>query len=190
NPPNLLLIKRVTALNSTNYTTVIDDGVANNEDNDPKWPSNYLQGQITLTGKPGDQIEYTIYFLNNGGSAAQSVRICDAIQSWQDFVPNTYTGVFPQDNPGSLGDSGIALKIGTGSELHMSNISDPPDRGEYVPSPTVPTNCNTSSNPNGTVVVDVTRNSGSPTFPSLPNATAAGTPTDSYGYIRFRTKAK
>ncbi|MEI6426892.1 MAG: hypothetical protein WCO45_00685 [Pseudanabaena sp. ELA607] len=190
NPPNLLLIKRVTALNSTNYTTFVDDGVANNEDNDPKWPSNYLLGQIALSGKPGDQIEYTIYFLNNGGSAAQSVRICDAIQSWQDFVTNTYTGIFPQDNPGSLGDAGIALKIGTGSEFHMSNISDAPDRGEYVPSPTVPANCNISSNPNGTVVVDVTRNSGSPTFPSLPNATAAGTPADSYGYVRFRTKAK
>jgi hypothetical protein len=83
---------------------------------------------------------------------------------------------------------GMALAIGdTTPTSYLTTANDPPDRGQYLAKPTaIPTTCNlgTAANPNGTVVVDVTRSSD---LPTLASSTGTGTPPTSYGYVRFRT---
>lgn len=66
----------------------------------------------------------------------------------------------------------------------MTNAGDS-DRGEFFPAGTTPSaNCS-ASNDNGAVVVDVVTNPD-----TLPQATAPGVPTNSYGFIRFRARVK
>ncbi|WP_171974771.1 DUF11 domain-containing protein [Leptolyngbya sp. 'hensonii'] len=207
--PNLLLVKRITAVVSGGVTTpfntvfnaattIISD--PNNDDGNANWPAGYLQGGgvpdagvspadpvDAVAIKPGDQVEYTIYFLNAGGRDARKVRLCDRLEPNQTFVPTAYNGSSPGDG-GSATNQGLALAIGsTAPTAYLTNVADAPDRGEFVASPTVPAKCNTVDNPNGTIVVDVTRDA--PLSPqSIPYATAPGTPTGSYGFIRFRTQ--
>lgn len=73
----LLLVKRITRINNQDVTDVMDgrSDVSINapnyvpepyatDDNDPKWTAGYLRGLINAsTVKPGDELEYTIYFL-------------------------------------------------------------------------------------------------------------------------------
>jgi uncharacterized repeat protein (TIGR01451 family) len=204
-PPNVLLVKRITAVNGSNANlfSFIDETAGPNaaDDNNPLWPTNYLIGGGTsnaadpfITGalpiRPGDILDFTIYFLNAGQGAASNVRVCDRLQPQLEFVPTSFNGLAPRDG-GITPDQGIALAVGsTTPTAFLSNINDPPDRGQFVAAPTVPLNCNTADNPNGTVVVDVTRTTGSPTLPQIPNATASGVPATSYGFVRLRARVR
>ncbi|MFN7809605.1 MAG: hypothetical protein ACK5W6_11430, partial [Pseudanabaena sp.] len=102
---------------------------------------------------------------------------------------------------------GIALQTGTtvGDRRFLTGVNDAPDRGRYydpalgeVPAATGsercadPNNPNASltSNPNGIVAVNVTRTTGTPPFPLVPNATGAGIPPESYGFVRFRVRVR
>ena len=110
-------VKRITAINglttNPNDTTplnqFVDDtasSVASN-DNHANWPSNYLLGELDAgLVQPGDEIEYTVYFLNAGGGAAADVRICDWIQPNQTFVTGQYGG------------NDIALQLGEWGQSH------------------------------------------------------------------------
>lgn len=194
--PKVLLVKRITAVNgnSTGLTGFVDDPNTT-DDNNPSWPSGYLKGggiDGTLQVKPGDTLDYTIYFVNAGVKPANSVRICDAIPPNTEFVPDTYNGLTPTDG-GLEADSGIALAIGSNTPTaYLTNVADS-DRGQYYPPGQVPPNCfdvngnPITSNPNGLVAVNITNNT---TFPSLPANTTSSPSSQNYGFIRFRVRVK
>jgi hypothetical protein len=149
------------------------------------WPANYIVG-ATDAGKvvPGDFIEYTIYFLNNQGSDAKNVKICDPIRGSQDYVPSSTT----------LNLTSNPTAAGTG-------VSDTASRLNVFTGNTVPANCNmgaaasTGTN-NGGVAIDITTiGTGTATADQpvgIPGATSATAPgnDNTYGMFRFRTQVK
>ncbi|MCS6812334.1 MAG: hypothetical protein NZ772_01980, partial [Cyanobacteria bacterium] len=190
--PNVLLVKRITRINTTDITGFVD--APGPEDNNPNWPApaaTYLRGAIDSgIVRPGDELEYTIYFLSAGPAAATNLRICDVVPANSDFLPTAFNGL-PGDG-GLPADQGIALALSTTAlptapTNGLTNVNDAPDRGLFVPpSAPIPPRCNTAApNVSGVVVVDVVQ---APT--TLPGATAPGTPTNSYGFIRFRTRVR
>jgi uncharacterized repeat protein (TIGR01451 family) len=179
NRPNVLLVKRISAINTDRFTTVFNPNTTiasdlNNHDGNPLWPANYIQGGGVIDEhvspadpvrankiKPGDEVEYTIYFLNAGNRGAKKVRICDLLTPNQTYVP------------------GVTLAIG-------DNISTNGDNIKYIPAGgAIPANCGIKDgkNVNGLVVVDVTSHC---TIEILPSGIKEHD--RSYGYVRFRTK--
>ncbi|MBD2194163.1 hypothetical protein H6G08_10655 [Calothrix anomala FACHB-343] len=199
--PKLLLVKRITRINTQDINDLIDGRsdvavTASNyvapayaaDDNDPKWPSNYLRGAIKTNAIPQDELEYTIYFLSNGDNNSTNVKICDLVPQNTTFVPNAFNGQTPNDGGLAGADQGIALAIGsTNPTVYLSNIQDSSDRGRYYSANDSSTPSFCGSNINGAVVVNVTR---SPDLANLPQATGTGTPSNSYGFVRFRAKVK
>ncbi|MBD2436280.1 lamin tail domain-containing protein [Nostoc sp. FACHB-110] len=197
----LLLIKRITRINSQDLTDIVDgrSDVATNaanyvpepyatDDSDSKWPVSYLRGLINAgTVKPGDEVEYTIYFLSKGPNNATNVKFCDLVPSNTTFLPTAFNGLTPRDGGLPGADSGIALAVGSSTPtVYLSNIADS-DRGTFYAANDSATPSYCGNNTNGAVVVNVTR---SPDLPNLPAATNSGTPASSYGFIRFRAKVK
>jgi uncharacterized repeat protein (TIGR01451 family) len=193
--PDVVLVKRITAINgqpinpndNTLLNQVVDDttSIYQDDDSDPGWPANYLVGAINAgLVKPGDTIEYTVYFLSAGTAPAESVRICDRIQPNQAFQLGAY----------NAGTADVQLQVGTNAILNLTAANDvgpTGDRTELISAGITPSNCNLSStNDNGTLVVDLTGTTGTgdPALTDLPNSTGQGTPTNSYGYFRFVTK--
>ena len=208
--PGFNLVKRITAITDMAPTTPVTTqitgfenqaaDVVGNNDSDTKWPSassQYLRGAINCTtaapcnsgavsgAKPGDLVEYTIYFLSNGSDNVKNVQLCDRIPTNTTFELNTYgtdNGVlFGWDNTLAAlpnpADSTVA-----GNKVAINNAS------AFVaaaPLPITPTNpCNGASNPNGAVLFNI----GASTI--VPAATGTGTPINSYGFIRFKVKVK
>ncbi|MBW4578744.1 MAG: DUF11 domain-containing protein [Tildeniella nuda ZEHNDER 1965/U140] len=179
--PQILLVKRITALNGVNITTTVDDPGSTN-DNAANWStpidgtsgiSTYLRGAINGGAiKPGDLLEYTIYFLSDGGAAATNINLCDLVPSNSTFVPTSFS---------SAPESGINLTIGATS-TNLTNVPDA-DGGQFFNPGATPSVSCSATNSNGAVVVNVVK---SPA--SLPNATAPGTPNNAYGFIRFRAR--
>jgi len=204
NPPKLLLVKRITALNgdSTNFN-VFDPLDATNQVSS-NWPSDnttHLRGKINGGQvEPGNILEYTIYFLSVGGVPAANTKICDLVPDGLEFVPtgfNNDTGISP--NTGS--DFGIVLgwdSTNTGSLpspatplsgaslLRLTGVGDA-DGGEFFAAGTTPSTTCTAANTNGAVVVVV---GGTTAATGIPKATAPGTPTGSYGFFRFRARVR
>ena len=202
--PNVVLVKRITAINGSAVTLsgdalddyINDSGDANDDASNP-WPTpveNYLVGGIDGgLVVPGDEIEYTIYFLSNGGADAQNVLLCDYVPANTAFVASAFNSS-PAQDPGGLstGDRGIVLSQGT-TTASITNLSDG-DRGYYFspgidPAGTFPgLDCDgdgnsSNTNLNGAVVVELG---------TLPYA-ESGTPTpapSSYGFVRFRGRVK
>ncbi|MFN6569269.1 lamin tail domain-containing protein [Dendronalium sp. ChiSLP03b] len=198
----LLLIKRITRINNKDLTDIVDGrsdvptNAANyipepyaSDDNDAKWPAGYLRGLINAgTVKPGDEVEYTVYFLSKGQGNATNVRLCDLVPANTTFIPTAFNAMTPNDGGLAGAEQGIALAVGSNTPtVYLSNIEDASDRGRFYPAndPATPSSC--GNNSNGAVVVNVTRN---PDLPNLPPATASGTPASSYGFIRFRARVK
>lgn len=196
NDTRLLLVKRITNLipnrNGIDFNTFVDDGIANNEDNDSKWPSNqniYLRGQTGgLEVQPGDEIEYTVYFLSNGGQMAQDVQICDVIPNNTTFVQDTYGT-----------EVGIGLGLDHNSlpiipNVELSNLLNDDQGDFYAPGTTPPPFCkkNDPLNANNLILVNSSNNNAGAVVLSLdsplPFATDAGNPSDSYGFLRFRVQ--
>jgi uncharacterized repeat protein (TIGR01451 family) len=201
--PNVLLVKRITAINGNRTRNPNDNTLLNGyqdqtgaraaDDNHPNWPtpinsnsslggniSTFLQGAID-GGKvrAGDAIEYTIYFLNAGGANASNLKICDRITPNQLFKSNTYAL-----------DKGIQLQIGNNGVLDLTNTADSIDRGQFIiPNGSV-TGCNLQGpNDDGTIAINVTGTSGNPILNTLSGSAGSATP-NSYGLIRFTTKVK
>jgi uncharacterized repeat protein (TIGR01451 family) len=187
NPASVLLVKRITAINGTQISSVVDNPGSTN-DNHANWPnplnsgnniSTFLKGAIDGgTVKPGDEIEYTIYFLNSGEASAKTVRICDRIIGEQTLSGNT-----------------IELHQGDGTSNYttISNLTTAADgdRATYYSDINSITgaSCNFKTNPtenNGAIVVDVDGSS-NPGWTKVVGSTAPGT-ANSYGFIRFKTK--
>ena len=194
---NLILVKRITAINGVDKPEYVHNpDPTSTDDKDSKWPtpldtnsgiSTYLRGAIDGGSvRPGDDIEYTIYFLSNGKDDATKVNICDPIPTNTTFVPTTYNTKFITDGGIAGTDKGIALALGsTTPTVYLTNVSDPPDRGRFYPAHDPATSPYCKTNTNGAVEVNITRSSD---FPNLPSATTPGTPTNSYGFIRFHVK--
>ena len=207
--PGLNLVKRITAINSTPITGFVDGAnTATSNDNDTNWPTantQYLRGAIDCTTAspcnggtissvaPGGLIEYTIYFLSNGAIPARNVQLCDRIPANTIFQPDTYGsgngillgwnttgGALPLPDPtnSTLGAGKVAL----------NNVPDA-DAGQFIAANVSVTNapvpCNDgSTNPDGALLVRL----GAAT--NVPNATGSGSPTNSYGFIRFQVRVK
>jgi uncharacterized repeat protein (TIGR01451 family) len=208
--PGVYLVKRITAINGQPITR---DGsslssyinVASNpyDDNnitipvqilptDPpkdtdRWPNinTFLLGGIAGgTVKPGDSVEYTIYFLSAGDNYAKNVSLCDLIPANQSFFPTTYNRLY-SNQTGTIGiDRGLLLSTG-GQERLLTNAGDSDQGRYYPPGSTLPDACKPTptsplpTNTNGAVVFNLG---------DLSVATPIGSPPDanSYGYIRFR----
>jgi uncharacterized repeat protein (TIGR01451 family) len=196
---SLLLIKRITAINPGQSDEIrfnrfvndphdVNDDVAN-------WPNNkniYLPGEIEVKNiKPGDEVEYSIYWLSNGRKSAKDVKICDAVPDNMTFVKHSYgtevgialgldqatLPVTPNQNLTNIigDDRGNFYGAGTNPPAKLCQKIDPTD-------PTRLVEVNNSNNSNGVIVVDL--------GDALPPAIAPGNPPNSYGMIRFRAKIK
>lgn len=183
NNPQLVLVKRVTAIGSTAITTVVDDTRATStaaNDNNAKWPtpldatsgiSNILQGSlITSKVAPSQEIEYTIYFLSAGNVSIEQVNICDLIPTNTTYVTGS----------GLISFNG-ATSTPLTSEYKTGAISSTTIPGiglckSTVVNPQTTAGLSATENPNGLVWVEVD----SKRTPST--ALASG----EYGYIRFR----
>ena len=193
-------------------SSYIDVGSTTDNDNEVNWPGapiaenfgggagtveRYITGvsgidDVTavtgVTVNPGDVLEYTIPFLSNGAVPAQDVFICDRIPTNTTFDPTAFNGSTP-----APGDHGIFISFNSnnvaltndndGDEIADTGGNDNGIGGYYFPPTVDPSvelgttiNCN-GSNDNGVIVVDLS---------DIPNATGDGTPTDAYGFIRFR----
>jgi uncharacterized repeat protein (TIGR01451 family) len=211
--PNVLLVKRITKIN--NRTSTFGGDVLNDyidEPNNPyddnsitlvepvkpirpdtdKWPDLNGDGKPDLIGGinggnviPGDEIEYTIYYLSSGEQPANGMLFCDRVPSNTNFIPTAFNN-FPTKNISGLpgGDRGIVWQY-NGATESFTNTNDG-DTAEYLSPGIDPTakypdiQCD-GTNTNGVVVVNLG---------NLPNATAPGTPIGSYGFIRFRGRVK
>ena len=156
-----------------------------------KWPGTDAANSSTfLLGgrnggetKPGDEIEYTIYFLSAGAQDAVDVQICDRIPNSQTFVPDVFNSQTPAPGGGAGANRGILVEY-DGATLAYSNDADGDTARFYPPGASLPDACRSvpnQSEDNGAVVVDLG---------TLPNATSPGTPDTSYGLIRFRSIVK
>ncbi|MEO0535467.1 MAG: SdrD B-like domain-containing protein [Cyanobacteria bacterium P01_A01_bin.123] len=180
-PPSVVLLKRITAIN--NVPIAFDGPQTPEEDEvDDLFPSNFLEG--TVDGgetRPGDEIEYTIYFISNGDRAAENVAFCDLVPEYT-TISSTAFNANPatQDTGGIPGaDRGIVLGLGS-DELSMTNVADG-DRGVYV-QPGDPTGLDCGGpNSNGAVVVFIG---------DIPNANGNPNPNTSYGFVRFRARVQ
>jgi len=165
--PRLRLVKRITSVNTTTFSNVVDDP-ADVNDNPGIWPTTLqpvglreLDPQTPL--ESGDEVEYTIYFISDGTEESQNVRLCDAIPLGTTFIPESF---------GS--SSGILLNQG-GTQVPQTNAPDT-DQGTFS-SPLTPVTapCPDTNNPNGSVLVQF--------VPSIPN-----TPPNNVGFVRFRVR--
>ncbi len=207
----MVLVKRITAIKQAGTSTWIRtanpneppatatrlDGVVHNTANDAAtiyWPStNYLLGAVNAgTIKPGDELEYTIYYLNaqTQGTSATTVKICDPIRGKQ-----TYTA-------GSMSLSAGGAAIGLTDAVDPATGADRANAYGKAALPTVvaaPTDCNiggtgyavpTTDRDNGGVAIQLTGTGATNqvNLLTIPGATAVATPTTSYGWFRFTTK--
>ncbi|NJL87240.1 MAG: DUF11 domain-containing protein [Leptolyngbyaceae cyanobacterium SM1_1_3] len=203
--PNLLLVKRITAINDRRYSDLIDghsdvastadDYVPAPEDeadNASGWPSGYLRGRIRgLQAAPGDVVEYTIYFLSNGAVAADQVLLCDYIPADTRFVRVAFNFASePVANGLSGADRGIVLSQ-EDATVSLTNSADG-DRGYYFAPGVDPANtfvkidCEgdgnaVNRNSNGAIVVDVG---------NLPSARVSNNSSSAYGFVRFRVQVR
>jgi uncharacterized repeat protein (TIGR01451 family) len=204
--PNLLLVKRITAINpgqpnAIQFNNFIDDNGTTN-DNNLKWPdsdsnpgnniNNYLRGAISVPQiKPGDEVEYTIYFLSNGDADAKNIQICDVVPDNMTFNKNSYgtevgmslalnsttLPIIPNKNLSNLidTDEGSFYAPGTNPLINLCKKHNPNNPNNLIP-------VDSSNNLSGAVLINLST--------PLPPATATGTPPDSYGFVRFRAKVK
>jgi uncharacterized repeat protein (TIGR01451 family) len=213
--PNILLVKRITRINDSK-TTIGGDNLASyvdtsspyddNVDETPPFagqpdpakddttywpaPSSFLIGGVNGGQiKSGDEIEYTIYFLSAGTSTARNVTLCDRIPTSQTFVPGAFNSTPIAPGGSSSSNHGIAVSY-NGTAYSYSNLEDGDAAQYYFPGTTLPGACGAGANTTGAVVVNLGSGATNATGGSLPNATAPGTPTTSYGWIRFRAKVE
>jgi uncharacterized repeat protein (TIGR01451 family) len=210
-PAELKLLKRITNVSRGGVSIVPsssqplnafnEDGIANNDDNNVKWPDSnsstgnnsdttnlYLRGAIN-GGQviKNDIIEYTIYFLNTGGLDAQNLKLCDRIPANTTFVPDAFgTG------------QGISLAFSSSSlptvpNLIYTNDRTDTDGGKYFPAGVEPTGCKRETAPGSEVFVPITAADNTTgtvmvEIPTLPDTTGQNpfVPNNAYGFIRFR----
>jgi uncharacterized repeat protein (TIGR01451 family) len=212
---NLLLVKRITAVNgATGTSTAIGGDSIGGYTNDPTnpyddntldipaptppdtqyWPTpnTFLTGAIDGGQiKPNDIVEYTIYFLSAGDTGAQNVLFCDRVPNNVTFIPTTFNSL---PNPNATNsDRGIAVDFG-GSLTTYTNVGDI-DLAEYFPPGIEPNSKAAYSN------ISCGKDSNNQPLPNqngavvvrlgtIQNATSVGQPASSHGFVRFRARVK
>ncbi|MEM9163784.1 MAG: hypothetical protein AAGC54_12040 [Cyanobacteria bacterium P01_F01_bin.4] len=175
----MALVKRITAINRGQaneqlFDTSFVDVDSHDDDNALEWPTNYLNGVVDgINVQSGDEIEYTIYFLSNGGSVAKDFRLCDRIPDYLTYVDDAF-------NP----DAGILLGLDSGNS-NLTNTEDA-DKGAYIASNSDSiTHCRqdltggSQTQDNGFIVVNVG---------DVPAASID--PSGAYGFVRFRAQVQ
>jgi uncharacterized repeat protein (TIGR01451 family) len=187
--PRLRLVKRVTAIRGTALNSYIDlvTTASATEDNLTAWGnltataqksdnsgptsgfSAFLRGvidtaHISLAQQPhpGDIMDYTVYFLADGGKDAQNVMLCDFIPANTTYVRNS-----------------LQVAFGTNPALPVSDLQDG-DGGFYDIGDLVPTTiCQSTNNSRGAVRVNLG---------TVNRSLGSGTPNNSYGFFRFQVR--
>jgi trimeric autotransporter adhesin len=174
----LVLAKRITSITDgttgavTNFSSYVNDP-ATTDDDAANWPNvaTTVLGEINGgQAKPGDIIEYAVYYRNTGENRISSAKVCDRLNS---------NLVYQEDFDALHVGSGIVLKSGSNTAQYLTGASDT-DQGEFAT--TQPTDCNlagsTINTTSNNVVVVQAANS-TTAIPGLSN-----------GYIKFRAKVK
>jgi fimbrial isopeptide formation D2 family protein/uncharacterized repeat protein (TIGR01451 family) len=206
-PPKVLLVKRITAINGVNFNQFVDDPNST-EDNNSNWPdsdpsnrnsNDFLRGVVNGgLVVPGDELEYTIYFLSMGETDASKLKICDLIPNNTTFIPTAFNGLTPRDGGLTTANSGITISLDNTNfsstpTAFITNIADG-DRGEFFAAGKTPSmDCSRSNsgvNNNGAVVVNIVNkdNANQDIIPTANVDQAQPKPTSSYGFIRFKVK--
>jgi uncharacterized repeat protein (TIGR01451 family) len=180
--PNLVLVKRVTAIGSTPIITTVDDTRATStaaNDNNLNWPSPnssngvspVLKGSLDASKvRPGEEIEYTIYFLSAGNVPLKKVNICDLVPTYTSYV----------NGSGQISFNGrVASSLGGSEFLPAGSVNAPGIGLCKTPRDPAVNSLLATENPLGLVWVTVDSNS---------NRAPANAPLspNEYGYIRFR----
>lgn len=206
---NVILVKRITGIKTSGASswnrasnprdnTILNQVVANSADPakldylNPKWPGNYVIGAGN-GGKvlPGDEIEYTIYYLNTQGADASKLKICDPIRGKQN-----YTAGSMQLSAGGATAIGLTDAVDTATGADRANAYGKAALPAVV---TAPLDCNiggpgymvpTTDRDNGGVAIQLTGTGATnqANLLAIPGATTAATPPASYGWFRFTTK--
>nr|WP_277876360.1 isopeptide-forming domain-containing fimbrial protein [Trichocoleus sp. FACHB-40] len=167
-PARLRLVKRITRVNATQYANFVPAEPA--DPNETAFPNfaQLLLGVPKLGGNTplisGDEVEYTIYFLSDGGSPVNNVRFCDAIPTGTTFISDSFS-------PGA----GILVNR-AGISASLTNLADA-DVGTFFSSlaPLAAGNaCPNQGNPDGAIIVNLGNISN-----------IAG---NNFGFVRFRIK--
>ena len=116
---NILLVKRITnlarngaTLGGVNFGGFVDDPNTT-DDNNPGWtqllatasPVGVPALDVSTPVIPGDEVEYTVYFLSNGSTAILATNVCDLIPSGTSLVPSTtqvQSGTTPASSSGTV----------------------------------------------------------------------------------------
>ncbi|QUY44062.1 hypothetical protein I1H34_08215 [Acaryochloris marina S15] len=205
--PNLLLVKRITKVNG-GTTSVAGDNLAAYKQEEAyvyddntieaatppdtdKWPNTTGKASSTfLIGgtdggrtRPGDEVEYTIYFLSTGNIDAADVQLCDKVPDFQTYVPDAFNSVPPGPSGGVGANRGMVVEY-DGNTFSYTNDADGDIAQFFPPGSALPAACNgtaAQTEDNGAVVINLG---------NLPHAISTGSPTTSYGAIRFRATVK
>ena len=214
NYPNVLLVKRITAINGGTATQDGDDLAIYNQDDNNYYDDNEIEGRNLPTQprrdtdkwlntiskssstfligginggkvKPNDELEYTVYYLSAGEIEANNVLFCDRIPEELIFIPNSFNNETNQATGGlQNSDRGIQW-LKNGNTESLTNVKDG-DAAQYFPPRIEPDTVYPTIKCNGANINGaIVVNLG-----NLPNATAPGTPNTSYGFVRFRAKVK
>lgn len=167
---NLVLVKRITAINGVRLTDSVDN-LSDVNDNHPNWPlgtsgagiSTFLLGATDRLAEIADEVEYTIYYLATGNNPVTNVQLCDRVPEGSTYIEDSMV-LFTNSATTNLtdtdtdADGAVFLPIGDATA---------------VPCP--------GPNDDGTVLINL-----APSPSQLPNSTGPGTPSNAYGFIRFR----
>ncbi len=212
--PNILLVKRITAINGLQFTgyedtsSRYDDNVIStptaqepqpDTDQWPDPPSSFLVGKIDGgTIKPSDSIEYTIYFISAGTEDAKHVLFCDRVPANVTFNPKAFNYLTPDAASLPGADRGIAINLGGNLRSYTNASGD--DLAQYFPPNQEPTyNDYAQFFPGATqsflsqkICSDGLNTNGAVVvnLGTLPKAASTANPADSYGFIRFQGVVK
>jgi uncharacterized repeat protein (TIGR01451 family) len=133
-PASIVIAKRITQARvggaSLTYSDIETDSSAT-----PFPVNNKPIGKNTVPAttnfRSGDEVEYTIYYLSNGGQTATSINFCDLIPAGTTYIPNS-------------------IQVQSGN-------NPPASGGTYLNplSPSAPGICSNTSIPNGAVTVNL-----------------------------------
>lgn len=188
--PNLLLVKRLTAINGVAINGFNNDPTT--ADDNPKWPTpaTYLQGAFIRNDvRPSDILEYTIYFLSAGTANVTNVTICDLVPPQTTFFDNAYDIIGGGSGLG-IGFASSTTALPTAPTAYLTNVFDGDPGAFYARGVNPPATCR---NPMTGLALTATENTDGlivVTKAILPFAQAPGDPTNSYGFVRFQVKVK
>lgn len=139
NVPNFRLVKRITAVtrggSPIGFNNFVDDpGDAN--DTAAGWAQFPPVGIPSLSSteplQSGDEVEYTVYFLSDGGSSVLAGSLCDQVPLLTTLIPNSNQ-----------------VQLGSASPVAGGTAFSP-----LAPLP-VGNSCSNQANPNGSVIFDL-----------------------------------